>query len=53
MSFIRDSRDTKDYSFQRDEKSFKILKILDLPISFIRDLRDIKDYFSQRDEKSF
>ena len=53
MSFIRDLRDTKDYSFQRDEKSYKILQIPDFSMSFIRDLKDIKDYFSQRDEKSF
>ncbi len=51
MSFIRDLRDTKDYFFQRDEKSFKILKILDFSISFIKevfikDLKDLKDFLS-------
>ena len=40
MSFIRDLKDLKDYFFQRDEKSFKILQILDFSMSFIRDLRD-------------
>jgi hypothetical protein len=43
--FIRDLRDIKDYSFQRDEKSYKILQIPDLLYEFYQGSKGFEGFF--------